>query len=126
MMSSFARILRGSLEKNHEFKKISSKISKKALERSLEITWSHSQRNLDSAIDNEAASVVDGKKIISPESYEVSLVSLIFIDFGDIFWLETIDFWTDSLQNHDYIGNFDWTQLCDHSVKFYVLIRDRY
>ena len=49
-----------------------------------------------------------------------------FIDFGDIFWLKTIDFWTDSLRNHGYIGNFDWTELCDYSMNFYVLIRDRY
>ena len=64
MMNSFARNLRGSPGKNHEFKIFRSKIYKKTLERSLEITWSHSQRNLHSAIDNEAASVVDGKKII--------------------------------------------------------------
>ena len=36
------------------------------------------------------------------------------IGFGDIFWLKTIDFWTDSLQNHENIGYFDWTQLCNH------------
>ena len=48
------------------------------------------------------------------------------IDFGDIFWLKTIDFWTDSLQNHDYIGHFDRLYLRDHRTVSYVLIRDRY
>ena len=50
---------------------------------------------------------------------ESDLKLSIDIGFGDIFW-------TDLLQNHGYIGNFAWTQLCVHSVNFYVLIRDRY
>ena len=46
--------------------------------------------------------------------YIRGLARRVFIDFGDIFRLKTIDFWTDSLQNHENIGYFDWTQLCNH------------
>ena len=78
--SNIHRILGEALKKKHEFKKISSKISKKALERSLEITWSHSQRNLDSAIDNEAASLCARKKFHFSDRWGVLETNIIHSD----------------------------------------------
>ena len=40
--------------------------------------------------------------------------------------MKTIGFWTDSLRNHGYIGNFDRSYLRDYPMDFYVLIRYRY
>ena len=58
IMSSFARILRASLEKTSGIQKIRSKISKKARDKSLEIICSQPQKNLHSAIDKDAASLM--------------------------------------------------------------------
>ena len=107
----YSRILTGKLEKIWRIQIFILKISKKSRDKSLEITWSQSQKNLGSAIDNDAASLCVWKKFNFQNSTSLPSID---IGFGDIFWLKTIDFWTDSLQNHENIGYFDWTQLCNH------------